>query len=401
MAQPGDSNTQGTQDNYKVAKYIGECLALKQYPPFEQSDMGRCRGGLGSKPVPDRAADLSLGRSCDGWGGGRAGRATAQSNFGCDYEKIRQLWEAQGKDVLRLHGVSPTEAAVENSIRTAMAERESREFLSEFGQSLQDIPDENIRRWDDGIYVLGIKHMYSHPDTEPSMPSQGEEAEAPAPPAAAAALANEAPMPPAEAAPPADLAIPRQLEPPELATSVPKKPPTISEEIERLYNSGVFLTKKANADRARVEMPRRALFDPQCPYFVGTNPNINSKDGNKYRFGMTLVAVSTTPDEWNQLLSSNLEDVKLRNIGRDIGDRALEKMLSLENQYVNETVVQKKARAKKNVNSIGDRWRTVIKKVKKEPYNKTDDEMKQWLSDKLGESSGVVQRNLGSYFCSS
>ena len=100
-------------------------------------------------------------------------------------------------------------------------------------------------------------------------------------------------------------------------------------------------------------MPRRALFDPQCPYFVGTNPNISNKNGNKYRSGMTLVAVSTTPDEWNQLMSSNLEDVKLRNIGRDIGDRALEKMLSLENEYVNETVVQKKARAKKSVNSIG------------------------------------------------
>ena len=42
-----------------------------------------------------------------------------------------------------------------------------------------------------------------------------------------------------------------------------------------------------------------------------------------------------------------------------------------------------------------------MKKVKKEPHTKTDDEMKQWLSDKLGESSGVVQRSLGSYFVSS
>lgn len=77
---------------------------------------------------------------------------------------------------------------------------------------------------------------------------------------------------------------------------------------------------------------------------------MNSKDGNKYRCGMTLAAVSTTPGEWSQLLSSNLEDVKLRNIGSDIGDRALQKMLSLENEYVNETVVAKKARATKSVN---------------------------------------------------
>ena len=105
------------------------------------------------------------------------------------------------------------------------------------------------RRLDDPGTENDGSDVLTNADTEPS--SQGEEAEAPAPSAAAAAQANEAPMPPAEAAPPADLAIPRQLEPPELATSVPNKPPTISEEIERLYNSGVFLMKK------RRQGPRR------------------------------------------------------------------------------------------------------------------------------------------------
>ena len=42
-----------------------------------------------------------------------------------------------------------------------------------------------------------------------------------------------------------------------------------------------------------------------------------------------------------------------------------------------------------------------MKKVKKEPHNKTDDELKQWLGEKLGESSGLVQRSMGSFFGSS
>ena len=41
VAQPGGSNAQGTQDNYKVAtKHIDECLSLKQYPLFEQLTAG-------------------------------------------------------------------------------------------------------------------------------------------------------------------------------------------------------------------------------------------------------------------------------------------------------------------------------------------------------------------------
>jgi len=41
----------------------------------------------------------------------------------------------------------------------------------------------------------------------------------------------------------------------------------------------------------------------------------------------------------------DLGNETLRNIARDVGDKAMNKMLSIENEYVNEEVVQKKPRA--------------------------------------------------------
>ncbi|EJK60525.1 hypothetical protein THAOC_19100 [Thalassiosira oceanica] len=63
------------------------------------------------------------------------------------------------------------------------------------------------------------------------------------------------------------------------------------------------------------------------------------------------MAVVMSPEEWRQLLSSDLGNETLRNIARDIGDKAMNKMLSIENEYANEEVVQKKPRAKRT----GDR----------------------------------------------
>ena len=76
-----------------------------------------------------------------------------------EHEKLRQRWEVQGRDVLAIRGVTPTEAAVENSIRTAMAESDRRTFIMEFRRDLQYIPDDHIKRlWADSCYVLAIKH---------------------------------------------------------------------------------------------------------------------------------------------------------------------------------------------------------------------------------------------------
>ncbi|EJK54481.1 hypothetical protein THAOC_25888 [Thalassiosira oceanica] len=131
---------------------------------------------------------------------------------------------------------------------------------------------------------------------------------------------------------------------------------TVPSEIERLYESGISLgSKKALADSDGVEMPRCALFDSNSKYFGGTNPGINSRDGRRYRSGMTLVAVVMSPEEWKQLLSSDLGNETLRNIARDVGDKAMNKTLSIENEYVNEEVVQKKPRARRTERT----WRSM------------------------------------------
>ena len=169
---------------------------------------------------------------------------------------------------------------------------------------------------------------------------------------------------------------------------------TVASEIERLRETGILLRKKQLADGDGVDFPRRALFDTTCKYFVGTIPGLCSKNGNKYRSGMTVMAVATTPDEWRQLLSNELDNETLRKIGSDIARSSLAEMLSIENQYDNEKVVEKKPRAKPSVNALGERWIEALKVVNK---NKTDGEMKQWLCEKLGERSGRVQTNMASF----
>ena len=114
---------------------------------------------------------------------------------------------------------------------------------------------------------------------------------------------------------------------------------TVASEIERLRETGILLRKKQLADGDGVDFPRRALFDTTCKYFVGTIPGLCSKNGNKYRSGMTVMAVATTPDEWRQLLSNELDNETLRKIARDIAVRALVEMLTIEHEYVNEELV--------------------------------------------------------------
>merc|ERR1719375_2794156 len=109
---------------------------------------------------------------------------------------------------------------------------------------------------------------------------------------------------------------------------------------------------------------------------------------------MTLMAVAMSSDEWRQLLSSDLDNKTLRDIACAVGDKALTTMLSIENEYINETVVLRKPRATKTVNALGDRWIAAMKVVSNKPHAKTDDEMKQWLCAKLGERSGAVQMSL-------
>ena len=76
--------------------------------------------------------------------------------------KVLQQWQAQGNDILPLLGMSPEEAAIGNSIRTAIAEEENRTYLRELAKDLQDVDDELINQFDDRCYMRELKKAYAN-----------------------------------------------------------------------------------------------------------------------------------------------------------------------------------------------------------------------------------------------
>ena len=75
-------------------------------------------------------------------------------------EKCLQLWEAQGRDILPLLTITPTTAAIENSLVTAAGEAARREWLYSMAKDLQEIPDERLRSFKDAPWMLAVKAGY-------------------------------------------------------------------------------------------------------------------------------------------------------------------------------------------------------------------------------------------------
>ena len=79
---------------------------------------------------------------------------------GKDKEKIIQLWEAQGSGVLALPSDTPLDIATANSLITARAEQNQREFLKAMGEGLQSISDDTLKQFKDKHYLLAIKQQW-------------------------------------------------------------------------------------------------------------------------------------------------------------------------------------------------------------------------------------------------
>ena len=86
-------------------------------------------------------------------------------------KKILQQWRAQGPNIFGPLGVNPTDLAIQNSIVTAEAEEERRQWLDQMGGDLQHMDDKYIVRFNDGHFLKAIKKRYAekHMGTDEDM----------------------------------------------------------------------------------------------------------------------------------------------------------------------------------------------------------------------------------------
>ena len=86
-------------------------------------------------------------------------------------KKILQQWRAQGPNIFGPLGVNPTDLAIQNSIVTAEAEEERRQWLDQMGGDLQHMDDKYIVRFNDGHFLKAIKKRYAekHMGTDEEM----------------------------------------------------------------------------------------------------------------------------------------------------------------------------------------------------------------------------------------
>ena len=69
------------------------------------------------------------------------------------------------------------------------------------------------------------------------------------------------------------------------------------------------------------------------------------------------------------------------------------KMHNLENEWVND-IHKEKCKGSASVRCLGERWKKVLKRVREKPRKKTDEEMDQWLKEKLGEDVHVSHTSM-------
>ena len=164
----------------------------------------------------------------------------------------------------------------------------------------------------------------------------------------------------------------------------------VLDELKRLYDDGDLKKKKQLADKENDGLPKRVIFDNNIAYYIGMNLAVSSKDFIKFRYGMTAVAIAVQPSQWTRLLTDGLEDRELRDTCAAISKQTLELMLKLENKVVIEKR-KNKSRGKTSVKALGDRWKTVWKKVCMNPEKKSDLELKTGLERNLGKTGRLKE----------
>ena len=86
--------------------------------------------------------------------------ASVNSEAPEEVPKIIQKWQANGGLTLAIISMTPTDLAIDNSIRTLCAEKKRREFLLEMAQGLQHVADEIIGMFKDRHFLRALKKYY-------------------------------------------------------------------------------------------------------------------------------------------------------------------------------------------------------------------------------------------------
>ena len=122
---------------------------------------------------------------------------------------------------------------------------------------------------------------------------------------------------------------------------------TVSSEIIRLYQAGVFKPKDGTA------IDKTMLFNDKHPNFI--RPPLGYKDKKKYKDGMMLVACAIKEDDFVKLINDTLSDNDLRTLSSKIADDTLQEVKMPEVQF--ELRKQNKpSKSTNSLNSFGSRF---------------------------------------------
>jgi hypothetical protein len=144
-----------------------------------------------------------------------------------------------------------------------------------------------------------------------------------------------------------------------------------------------------------VDVEKKILYDRAQHLFVGHHPAFAGNEASSYEYGMTVVAISITKQQWDSILEGSLDGHASRLMFASI-EKELETCLQLEV----ETGLKdrgKKYSAKAGLHSVGSRFRAIKKKWKK--LGNSDLEIANMILRRVGEmGGGQEQTSIQNYF---
>ncbi len=138
----------------RVKMLLGESKEIERELYELKDDIGSTDVALGTEDNREKSSDGCSTSSCN-----YEKTLLAEA---IDAHKALQQWDIQGPNIKRLLGASPEEVVIMNSIRTAAAEAERREYLSHLARDLQEVDDEILSKFEDKHYMLALKKAFAN-----------------------------------------------------------------------------------------------------------------------------------------------------------------------------------------------------------------------------------------------